>query len=287
MGKSILIRFLYSLSIHTAVPTVFPKHEYRRGVNTDSIPARGTKIIENSISEWRTGVAKLVKAHDLKSSSCLGSSPRCATKSLTPHGVPRFFQISHNWGIVNMRPSAYATVYKFPYYVKFKGYFRDLKSRGYSFWKAYASNYRVYTKRFNGQEYGQISNIWQHRGGYLEVDKFMELTWILVAAIAQGEHKKWVYPNSVFRKDKKLDSLTFYVNLNDFKMLVCDANFPSNQLPNYNLIHRDYGLSDEEFESMYQEYCDNWREITLKSYIIQEIEDLLNDGLIEIMPLNF
>lgn len=173
---------------------------------------------------------------------------------------------------------------RLPSYVKFKGAFRDLKARGYRFWKAYARNYRVYTKRFNGQEYGQWTNIWQHHGGYLEVDNFMEFTYLLVEAVARGEHKTWEYADSVFRADGKLDTLHFFVNMQDGVMLVADEKFPYAQRPNYHLMHRADGISDEQLDTMYKEYYDTWREITLKSYIIQEIEDLLADGLIAVVP---
>lgn len=173
---------------------------------------------------------------------------------------------------------------RLPFYVKYTGAFRDLKGRGYKFWKAFASNYRVYTKRFNGQEYGQWTNIWQHHGGYLEVDNFMEFTWLIVGAVARGEHKHWVYADSIFRDGGKLDSLTFYVNMKDFTMLVDDANFPYEQTPDYHLRHRKEGITKEELDAMYEEYYDTWRQISLKSYIIQEIEDLLADGLIAVVP---
>lgn len=172
---------------------------------------------------------------------------------------------------------------RLPFYVKYTGAFRDLKARGYRFWKAYASNYRVYTKRFNSQEFGQWVNIWQHHGGYLEVDNFMEFTWLIVGAVARGEHKHWVYNDSIFRDGGKLDSLTFYVNMKDFTMLVDDANFPYAKRPDY-FKHHSQDLPDAELEALYSEYNDTWREITLKSYIIQEIEDLLADGLIAVLP---
>lgn len=168
-----------------------------------------------------------------------------------------------------------------PKYVKFTGAFRDLKKRGYRFWKAYASNYRVYTKRFNGQEYGQWTNIWQHHGGYLEVEGFMEFTYLLVEVVARGEHKTWVRDNRVFHPNEKLDYLRFYINMKDGTMLVVDKKLPYRSLPNYHLIHRPDNITDEEFDTMHDEYYRTWREVTLKDYIIKEIEDLLKDNLIK------
>lgn len=171
---------------------------------------------------------------------------------------------------------------RLPRYVKFTGVFRDLKSRGYRFWKAYASNYRVYTKRFNGQEYGDWCNVWQHLGGYVEVDGFMEWTYLLVEAVARGEHKTWVRKDSIFRDGVKLDSLTFYVNMKDNTMLVADENFPYIQRPNYHLMHRTVEIG-ADLDAEYDEYYRTWREITLKDYIIKEIEDLLADGIIAVV----
>ena len=173
---------------------------------------------------------------------------------------------------------------RLPRYVKFTGVFRDLKSRGYRFWKAYASNYRVYTKRFNGQEYGQWCNVWQHLGGYLEVEGFMEWTFVLVEAIARGEHKTWVRKDSIYGSGGKLDSLTFYVNMKENVMLVADENFPYRSLPNFHLMHRAEGVTDADLEVMCDEYYRTWREVTLKDYIIKEIEDLLADGIIAVVP---
>jgi len=49
---------------------------------------------------------------------------------------------------------------------------------------------------------------------------------------------------------------------------------------NYHLMHR----TDEIGAAEYDEYYRTWREITLKDYIIKEIEDLLADGIIAVVP---
>jgi len=146
---------------------------------------------------------------------------------------------------------------RLPRYVKFTGAFRDLKGRGYRFWKAYASNYRVYTKRFNGQEWGPWCNVWQHLGGYVEVDGFMEWTYLLVEAVARGEHKTWVRANSIFRPGEKMKSLRFFINIKDGTMLVDDETFPYRSLPNFHLMHRAEGVCDADFKAMYDDFSNS------------------------------
>lgn len=206
-------------------------------------------------------------------------SPTLSRQELEKHSIQEHPTYIPQQNLVK----TYLFMDRLPNYVKFTGAFRDLKGRGYRFWKAYASNYRVYTKRFENHEYGQWTNIWQHHGGYLEIDGFMEWTYLLVDTIARNEHKTWIRKDSIFR-DKKLTSLTFYVNMKDNTMLVADKNFPYRSLPNYHLMHRPDNISDANLDAMYDEYGDTWREITLKDYIIKEIEDLLKDNLIKIMP---
>lgn len=46
----------------------------------------------------------------------------------------------------------------------FKGKFKDLKKQGYKFWKAFASNYKVYTKKVGGRDL----HVWVAHGGYIE-----------------------------------------------------------------------------------------------------------------------
>lgn len=46
----------------------------------------------------------------------------------------------------------------------FKGDFKKLKGLGYKFWKAYAMNYKVYSKKLKGRSL----NVWVAHGGYIE-----------------------------------------------------------------------------------------------------------------------
>lgn len=57
-------------------------------------------------------------------------------------------------------------------YVKFKGPFTELKKNGWTFQKLFGRNYRSYKKNCDGEEHGGTTlRIWQHLGGYLEIDE--------------------------------------------------------------------------------------------------------------------
>lgn len=47
---------------------------------------------------------------------------------------------------------------------QFKGRFKELKGKGYRFWKAFARNYKVYTKDFGSRS----MHVWVAHGGYIE-----------------------------------------------------------------------------------------------------------------------
>ena len=70
--------------------------------------------------------------------------------------------------------------------VKFIGNFRDLIPDGWQFQKLYARNYRQYHKTHDGKPYSQGLRIWQHHGGYVELDDLFELTYLVFQGISNG-----------------------------------------------------------------------------------------------------
>ncbi len=131
--------------------------------------------------------------------------------------------------------------------VRFTGKFRDLKPLGYTFWKAFARNYRVYTKRPDGGKWGQAINIWQHCGGYLEIDDYQDLSYLVVELIEQKRIETFRNRNGCF-----------WTKLNIEKCLVED--------------YRPALIDDLQ-----------WRSTHLLESTIREIQFLLNNNMIKIV----
>lgn len=164
-----------------------------------------------------------------------------------------------------------------PRYVKFTGSFRDLKGRGYKFWKAFASNYRVYSKRPSG-EWTCMLNVWQHLGGYVEVGDFLEFTYLLIEAMERGEHKTW----KLSSKYLGVGDARIFINTTEGYLFVYKDGVEYSSQPNY--YNTDLSLSDEEREERRNEYYKHWRELRVRSEMLAELECLMADGLIKVVP---
>lgn len=68
-----------------------------------------------------------------------------------------------------------------PPLVKFHGRLRDLIPAGFTFQKLFARNYRSYWKETT--ENGDRIIVWQHLGGYVEINDWYGLTHLIVNAI--------------------------------------------------------------------------------------------------------
>jgi hypothetical protein len=78
---------------------------------------------------------------------------------------------------------------------KFHGKFRDLTPNGYKFHRMFAKNYRCYCKSFIGDE---TISIWQHLGGYIEINDWFHRSIEVVKAIVAADGKL-----DIFTLDKK------------------------------------------------------------------------------------
>jgi len=167
-----------------------------------------------------------------------------------------------------MRPS---------YYVKFTGKFKDLKPLGYCFWKAFASNYRVYSLYTKDVVGCEMISVWQHRGSYVDVDDFQEYSYLLVKAIQNKEHLKWkrLYYSFFERTD---ENYHFYVNTEDCTFMHHGEENHKDSPEIVAIKMHTSGKSDEEI----QQYRNKYRNITLTPRAIAAVEQLLDLGMIEI-----
>lgn len=120
-----------------------------------------------------------------------------------------------------------------PRYVAFIGKFTDLIPDGWTFQKLFARNYRQYHKVADGSKYGQGCRIWQHYGGYLEIDVkdcSKDLSVEVIEVIQNG----------------KIDNL---------KSLINDVFNPGQKIERYSLIFdmvekKFYPFHSEEYKSV-------------------------------------
>lgn len=162
-------------------------------------------------------------------------------------------------------------------YVKFKGRFPDLKKKdGWTFWKAFARNYRVYTWRTPGSQYGQSMNVWQHYGGYLDVaDLFDELSAVLVEAIQDGSLDREI----VSGRDNKQYWIAFDLVNKKIVDRFTNEKCREDRHANYYQL----GVPDKDFDDKKRvEFINRWRDFNLQGFVVDKLKELLANGWIEV-----
>jgi hypothetical protein len=145
-------------------------------------------------------------------------------------------------------------------YIKFIGKFKDLIPDGWTFQKLFARNYRQYHKTCDGEKYSQKCRIWQHYGGYLEIDDFD--TDIGVALIE----------NINVRQFGKLNTSGFIWD-NETKLLH----------PRGSGFFSDIKRKENEINpSELRQHLDRYRNIVVRHELLDMVQDLLNRKWIEI-----
>lgn len=157
-------------------------------------------------------------------------------------------------------------------YVKFKGPFKELKKNGWTFQKLFARNYRSYSKTCDGKQYGHSKLwIWQHLGGYLEVDDFHELSYLVIDFIQTGKYKdgyKKLFTSYCYYG--QIDKLTLEITpgVTVKEPFLYETNPTEEQT--------------EKWGKEYDEWISRYRRVGIDDDDIREISDLLNRGWIEI-----
>ena len=154
-------------------------------------------------------------------------------------------------------------------YIKFKGNFRDLIPLGFKFWKAFARNYRVYTWRL--REHGPSFSIWQHLGGYLEIQDYFGSSYVFIEAMQDGTLDSIVSGR---------DNNQYWMVLNQQTEKLVDRRDAEHVKDRRNLYYQ----VDKEFnDELLDEYCSKWREVNFNDKLRKKLQELLDKGLIEVV----
>lgn len=161
--------------------------------------------------------------------------------------------------------------------VRFKGKFRDLIPAGWTFQKLFARNYRQYHKTCDGDKYSQGCRIWQHHGGYLEVDElFPALSAVFVEKIINGQITDWASKtNNSFSKQEEI-VYWFMIDREECRFIPYHS-------PEYKELRRIrlfdiLEMSDEDVEKHVRRY----REWNTGQDLITMLKDLIDKGWITV-----
>lgn len=163
-------------------------------------------------------------------------------------------------------------------YIKFTGKFTDLIPDGWKFQKLFANNYRQYHKTYNGEEYSQGCRIWQHLGGYMEIEDLFGDSYLIIEMIQSGEiynlatHLK---PNGVFIFEEED---VYWLKHDMINHRFEKRDFEKHMRPLYDIDK----LPENERENAYSKYYDQWREFNLANGMIPFIKNLLDKGWISV-----
>jgi hypothetical protein len=160
-------------------------------------------------------------------------------------------------------------------YVKFTGNFSDLIPDGWHFQKLFARNYRQYHKTCDGEKYSQGCRIWQHLGGYLEIDLGLpvEVSYLVVEQIRNGRISEWASICRGFAGDEEIVFwLKYDVKENTF--------YPYHSDKYKNIRRMELELSDKHTS---KEHFSRYHTCNLGAKLVDMIRDLLNKGWIEVV----
>lgn len=164
--------------------------------------------------------------------------------------------------------------------VRFKGKFKDLVPNGWTFQKLFARNYRQYHKTCDGEKYSQGCRIWQHCGGYLEIDDLdSDFSAVLVQKIIDGTIHEW---SSQIRKLGKPDQKE---TVHWFFTDETERQFIPRSSEEYNRIKRlkiDLDLDQETALEEFHKIIDRYQEWNARPELIEMLKDLVKRGWITV-----
>ena len=142
--------------------------------------------------------------------------------------------------------------------MRFKGNFRDLKNYGYKFWKAYARNYKLYTKE--SERYGKDINIWV-AGREVEFDDLGKRSYLIFDKVKEGcviEDTR----SMLVRVQGKLMTVGPYVKIAINKKLECVEEY---DIYKHNDIHliRDVLEDKDKVQRILKEYYETYKIYTI------------------------
>lgn len=162
--------------------------------------------------------------------------------------------------------------------VRFKGKFTDLIPNGWTFQKLFGCNYRQYHKTTTGEKHGQGCRIWQHRGGYLEIDDlYSEMSAVFVQQIIDGKIDEWrsEMPN-VFHTGKTVIQYQFFIDQTEKK-------FVASGTKEYSILNRErFNLDPDINKEAFHAFCDRYRSWHAKPELVEMLKDLVHRGWIAV-----
>lgn len=143
--------------------------------------------------------------------------------------------------------------------VRFKGKFTDLIPNGWTFQKLFARNYRQYSKTCDSQK----CRIWQHHGGYLEIDDLCsEMSAVFVQKIIDGKIDEWRSEcPSVFHPGKTLIQYWFFIDQTEKK-------FVARGTEEYQILNCEkFKLDSDTNKEAFHAFCDKYRSWRVSAYL--------------------
>lgn len=164
-------------------------------------------------------------------------------------------------------------------FIKFTGKFTDLIPQGWKFWKAFARNYRVYTIRPNGSEYGQSINVWQHLGGYVEIDQLQSDSYLIIELIQSGKLKTFDdhTEHGLFSRKKGDGCYSLMIDKNN--NFVEERNYSKHGSKLDGLL---FLPKSEEKEEKIRQYYEQYREFILLETTVKQIQKMIELGQLEV-----
>jgi hypothetical protein len=167
-------------------------------------------------------------------------------------------------------------------FVRFTGKFRDLIPQGWTFRKTFNRGYRYYEKKATR---GQAIQIWQHCGGYVEIDDFQGDSFAFIAFLLNEENAAkvtWEYEKELapgWGRGRK--SHDFYVNTQK-DYLVFAAEYEDR--PDAHLHHPSIlDISEEEKTALYDAYYREWRYVTVSKELFEATMEMVRSGMVEVV----
>lgn len=169
-------------------------------------------------------------------------------------------------------------------FIRFKGKFRDLIPQNWVFQGLFASNHRCYSKFVLPEQgiTGPSIRVWQLCGGHVEMDDFLEHSYLFAQFLMDDEKVqsvKWESERELVPGwGKEITSHEFFINLREGYLL-----FPATyeERPNSHLERST--LTDEERRELREEYDKEWRVVIVRKAMFDAALDFVRSGVTEIV----
>jgi hypothetical protein len=156
-----------------------------------------------------------------------------------------------------------------PKHAKFHGKLKDLIPYGFKFRKAFAANYRCYTLMPKG-EYSDWITVWQHHGGYVELQDCFSFSYLIFNYILSGLPKPKFNQFAINMVTEQLEPFDYskHQSTGIFVDMVyrqkMDENDPriDQAMEHYSKTYRVISIEDETWEAIEKLGNLGWLKIT-------------------------